>query len=51
MQVSPGMNSIFAQDVVAINRGEETCCVVAEIEKRVTLIPDVDAIISRVPEM
>ncbi|KAG6769924.1 hypothetical protein POTOM_025591 [Populus tomentosa] len=49
--VSPGMNSIFAQDVVAINRGEETCCVVAEIEKRVTLIPDVDAIISRVAEM
>ncbi|KAB5552513.1 hypothetical protein DKX38_009824 [Salix brachista] len=49
--VSPGMNSVFAQDVVAINRGEKTCCVVAEIEKRATLIPDVDAIISRVAEM
>ncbi|CAK7352482.1 unnamed protein product [Dovyalis caffra] len=49
--VSPGMSSTFAQDVVAINRGEKTCCVVAEIEKRATLTPDVDAIISSVAKL
>ncbi|KAK3034482.1 hypothetical protein RJ639_032471 [Escallonia herrerae] len=45
MQVSAGMNCMFAQDVVAINREDKHCCIVGELNKRATITPDVDSIL------
>ncbi|KAF2287142.1 hypothetical protein GH714_038407 [Hevea brasiliensis] len=46
--VSPGVDCVFAQDVVAINTAEKHCCVVAEINKHAIITPDVDSIINSV---
>ncbi|KAK2974959.1 hypothetical protein RJ640_009118 [Escallonia rubra] len=43
--VSAGMNCMFAQDVVAINREDKHCCIVGELNKRATITPDVDSIL------
>uniref|UniRef100_A0A2P2QAS6 Uncharacterized protein n=1 Tax=Rhizophora mucronata TaxID=61149 RepID=A0A2P2QAS6_RHIMU len=45
------MDCAFAQDVVAINTAEKHCCVVAEIDKRATVAPDVDAILSGISDL
>lgn len=45
------MDCVFAQDVVAINTAEKHCSVVAEINKRATLTPDVDAILSNFTDL
>ncbi|KAG8657106.1 uncharacterized protein LOC110611044 [Manihot esculenta] len=49
--VSPGMDRVFAQDVVAFNTAEKHCCVVAEINKHATLTPDVDSIINSMADL
>lgn len=51
LQVSPGMDCVCAQDVVAINAEEKNYCNVAEIGKRAIITPDVDAIISTLAEL
>uniref|UniRef100_A0A7C9DF58 DNA-directed RNA polymerase III subunit RPC4 n=1 Tax=Opuntia streptacantha TaxID=393608 RepID=A0A7C9DF58_OPUST len=43
--VTPGSDSIFSQDVVAINAKEKNCCAVGELQKRAILTPDVDSIL------
>ncbi|GAB2267767.1 hypothetical protein Dimus_002747 [Dionaea muscipula] len=40
--VSSGSDCVFAQDVVAINTKEKTCCVLGELNKRASVTPDVD---------
>ena len=45
LQVTPGSDSIFSQDVVAINAKEKNCCAVGELQKRAILTPDVDSIL------
>ncbi|GLT81144.1 hypothetical protein SLA2020_525470 [Shorea laevis] len=49
--VSPGLNSVFAQDVAAINTTEGHCCVVGELNKRVVLTPDVDSILDSMNDL
>ncbi|KAJ7955969.1 putative DNA-directed RNA polymerase III subunit RPC4 [Quillaja saponaria] len=49
--VSPGMNCVFAQDVVAINTAEKNCCVVGELNKHAIVIPDVDSILDSVADL
>ncbi|GMI84314.1 hypothetical protein like AT5G09380 [Hibiscus trionum] len=44
--VNPGMNCVFAQDVVAVNPAEKQCCVVGEIEKHAVVTPDVDSVLN-----
>lgn len=43
--VSSGMNCTFAQDLVAINTAQKDCCTIGEINKHVTITPDIDAIV------
>ncbi|KAJ4836519.1 hypothetical protein Tsubulata_047271 [Turnera subulata] len=49
--VSPGMDCAFAQDVVAINTEEKEYCIVSEMNKRVTVIPDVDSILRSMEDL
>ncbi|KAF5726096.1 DNA-directed RNA polymerase III subunit rpc4 [Tripterygium wilfordii] len=49
--VSPGMDCMFAQDVVAVNTVEKQCCVVAELNNRATITPDVDTILSSMADL
>ncbi|XVE70697.1 hypothetical protein DITRI_Ditri10aG0091500 [Diplodiscus trichospermus] len=49
--VTPGMNCVFAQDVVAVNTAEKQCCVVGELNKRVVLTPDVDSVLNRLDDL
>ncbi|XP_050261797.1 uncharacterized protein LOC126706411 isoform X9 [Quercus robur] len=44
--VSPGLDCVFAQDVVAINTAEKHCCVVGELNKRASITPDVDSVVN-----
>lgn len=48
-QVSPGLDCVFAQDAVAINMEEKHCCVLGELNKRATIIPDVDDMLANMP--
>ncbi|KAJ4708794.1 putative DNA-directed RNA polymerase III subunit RPC4 [Melia azedarach] len=50
-EVTPGMNCVCSQDVVAINTTEKNYCVVGEIDKRATLTPDVDSVLKRFADM
>ncbi|KAM7474319.1 hypothetical protein LguiB_021562 [Lonicera macranthoides] len=50
--VSLGLDSVFAQDVVAINMEEKKhCCVLGELNKRATIIPDVEYAFANMPEL
>ncbi|PON53635.1 DNA-directed RNA polymerase III subunit RPC [Parasponia andersonii] len=49
--VSSGMDSVFAQDVVAINNAEKHCCIVGVLNKRVILTPDVDSILDSMADL
>lgn len=51
VQVTPGMDCMFAQDVVAINAAEKHCCVVGEINKRAVLTPDIDSILNNLADL
>ncbi|KAM7513042.1 hypothetical protein LguiB_011917 [Lonicera macranthoides] len=43
--------TLFAQDAVAINKEEKHCCVLGELNKRATMIPDVDYAFANMPEL
>lgn len=49
--VSSGLDCVFAQDVVAINRAEKHFCVVGELNKRAILTPDVDSVLESMSEL
>ncbi|KAK4265623.1 hypothetical protein QN277_026650 [Acacia crassicarpa] len=49
--VSPGMDSVFAQDAVVVNTAKKECCTVGEISKHVTITPDIDAIVESVADL
>lgn len=51
MQVSVGLDCVFAQDVVAINVGENHCCTLGELNKRVIITPDVDSILDGMSDL
>ena len=50
-QVSPGMDCVFGQAVVAINTDEKHCCVVGELNKRATVTPDVESILNSLSDL
>ncbi|KAL5149359.1 DNA-directed RNA polymerase III subunit RPC4 [Glycine soja] len=49
--VSSGMKCACAQDLVAINTAQKHCCTIGEISKRVSITPDIDAIIDNLPDL
>ncbi|KAI8021037.1 DNA-directed RNA polymerase III subunit RPC4 [Camellia lanceoleosa] len=49
--VSAGSDSVFAQDVVAINTEEKHCCVVGELSQRAVITPDVDSILNSISDL
>ncbi|WCJ42775.1 RNA polymerase III RPC4 [Euphorbia peplus] len=49
--VSPGMDRVFAEDVTYVNTAEKRYTIVSEINKRATITPDVDAIISNMADL
>ncbi|KAH7663848.1 DNA-directed RNA polymerase III subunit RPC4 protein [Dioscorea alata] len=46
LDVSPGVDCIFPQDVAAINMDEKHCCIVGEINKRAVLSLDMDYLLN-----
>lgn len=51
VQVSSGMDCVFAQDVVAVNSAEKHCCIVGELKKRATITPDVESILDSIADL
>lgn len=51
VQVTPGMDCMFAQDVVVINTAEKQFCVAGELNKRAILSPDVDFILNNFADL
>ncbi|XVF48914.1 hypothetical protein PTKIN_Ptkin03bG0226400 [Pterospermum kingtungense] len=49
--VTPGLNCVFAQDVVAVNTEEKQCCVVGDLNKRAVLTPDVDSVLKSLVDL
>ncbi|XVF35113.1 hypothetical protein REPUB_Repub18cG0116700 [Reevesia pubescens] len=49
--VTPGLNCVFAQDVVAVNTAEKQCCVVGELNKRAVLTPDVSSVLKSLADL
>ncbi|CAA3022239.1 DNA-directed RNA polymerase III subunit RPC4 [Olea europaea subsp. europaea] len=49
--VSAGLDCAFAQDVMAINTEEKLCCSVGELNKRIVITPDVDAILDSMSDL
>ncbi|KAH9670779.1 RNA polymerase III RPC4 [Citrus sinensis] len=49
--VTPGMDCMFAQDVVVINTAEKHFCVAGELNKRAILSPDVDFILNNFADL
>ena len=48
VQVSPGSDCTYAQDVAAINLAEKRCCVLGKLDKRAVIDPDVDSLLDAV---
>lgn len=48
LQVSPGMDCLFAQDVVAVNTEEKYCSNIGELTKRIIITPDVDSLLDSI---
>ncbi|VFQ69535.1 unnamed protein product [Cuscuta campestris] len=48
--VSPGMDCVFAQGVVAVNTEEKACCDLAELDKRAVLTLDIDSVFASIPD-
>jgi DNA-directed RNA polymerase III subunit RPC4 len=42
VQVSPGSECTFAQDVMAINTAGKDCCAIGELGKRAVVTPDIE---------
>lgn len=51
VQVSPGSDCVFAQDVAAINTAERKCCVLGEVGQRAVITPDVDSLLDSTIEL
>ena len=51
MQVSPGSDCAFAEDVAALNPTEKQCCVVGELGKRVVVTPDISSVLNSVIDL
>lgn len=51
VQVSAGLDCVFAQDIVAINTEEKQCCVLGELSMRAVITPDVDAVLSSMSDL
>ncbi|CAN6866072.1 unnamed protein product [Brassica oleracea] len=49
--VSPGLKSEFAQDVMAVNTEEKNCCLVGDVYKHAVLTPDIDSILKDIDNM
>uniref|UniRef100_A0A1J3GLG8 DNA-directed RNA polymerase III subunit RPC4 n=1 Tax=Noccaea caerulescens TaxID=107243 RepID=A0A1J3GLG8_NOCCA len=49
--VSPGLKSEFAQDVMAVKTDEKKCGVVGEVYKHAVLTPDIDSILKDIENM
>jgi DNA-directed RNA polymerase III subunit RPC4 len=43
--VSPGLKSEFAQDVMVVNTEQKNCCLVGDVYKHAVLTPDIDSIL------
>lgn len=48
--VSPGMDCVFAQGVVAVNTEEKACCDVGELNKRAVLTLDIHSVLGSMPD-
>lgn len=46
MQVSPGSDCIFAQDVAAIDTADKHFCSLGELGKRAIITPDIDSLLN-----
>lgn len=51
MQVLPGPNTKFHNDVAAINIKERSCCRIGSSAKFVTVTPDVESLLNSAPDM
>ncbi|KAI8564559.1 hypothetical protein RHMOL_Rhmol03G0190500 [Rhododendron molle] len=49
--VSPGLNCVAAQDVVAINTVDKNCCALGELGKRAVVTPDIDSLLDNVIDL
>ncbi|XP_006399413.2 uncharacterized protein LOC18019452 isoform X2 [Eutrema salsugineum] len=49
--VSPGLKSEFAQDVMVVNVDEKNCCLVGDVYKHAVLTPDIDSILKDIDNM
>lgn len=48
MQVSPGLDCIFPENVVAVNASDRKFCILGDIENRAIVTPDHDSILDTV---
>lgn len=51
VQVSPGSDCTFAQNVVAVNTVDQHCCELGEFSKRAVLTPDIDSLLDHVIDL
>uniref|UniRef100_A0A2N9GEL2 DNA-directed RNA polymerase III subunit RPC4 n=2 Tax=Fagus sylvatica TaxID=28930 RepID=A0A2N9GEL2_FAGSY len=49
--VSPGLDRVFSQDVVAINTAAKHCCVVGELSKHASVTPNLDSILDSIDDL
>ncbi|KAI8537173.1 hypothetical protein RHMOL_Rhmol09G0004500 [Rhododendron molle] len=49
--VSPGLNCVAAQDVVAINTVDKNCCALGELSKRAVVTPDINSLLDNVIDL
>ncbi|KAF7148120.1 hypothetical protein RHSIM_Rhsim03G0165300 [Rhododendron simsii] len=49
--VSPGLNCVAAQEVVAINTVDKNCCALGELGKRAVVTPDIDSLLDNVIDL
>ncbi|KAG7554664.1 DNA-directed RNA polymerase III subunit RPC4 [Arabidopsis suecica] len=49
--VSPGLKSEFAQDVMVVNTEQKNCCLVGDVYKHAVLTPDIDSILKNIENM
>ncbi|KAL1196300.1 hypothetical protein V5N11_005444 [Cardamine amara subsp. amara] len=49
--VSPGLKSEFAQDVMVVDTEQKNCCLVGDVYKHAVLTPDIDSILKDIEDM
>lgn len=45
LQVSPGTDHIFAEEIVAVNAKEKRYCVLGELRRHAVVTPDIDSLL------